>query len=131
MQSMHPVWFDSTSGWNGGSHDDAVELCASMTGTTGKAMTLCPYVVYCPNGPSQKPISINAEGRDFASEGEQWAPVFGQGDNVWVMIGMKGTNKVTQCLSYSQLHEGDDPEWGKDDSMKEIKKYVMCCSALR
>jgi len=128
MQSLHPVWFDSTTGWNGGSHDDAVQLCSSMMGTTGKAMTLCPYAVYCPNGPSKKPISINAEGRDFASEGEQWAPVFGQGDNVWVMIGMKGTNKVTQCLSYSQLHEGEDPEWGKDDSMKEIKKYVMCCS---
>ena len=86
-----------------------------------------PYAVYCPNGPSNH--AIGGHGANFEEEGEQWAPVFGRA-NHWVMIGRRGTNKSTTCLSHLQL-EGEEPSWGLDGSNVEKKQHILCCSPLQ
>ena len=125
MNMFKPVWFNADQGsWDGGSHDDAVNFCEQFTGSHGKSMELCPYHAYCPQGPSN-PV-IGGHDADFNEVGEQWAPVYGQ-TNHWVLIGKRGTNLSTTCLSHVQL-SGEEPSWGLDGSNKEMKKYVMCCS---
>ena len=125
MNIFHPAWFTAEEGgWDGGSHDDAVNFCERLTGSNGKGMELCPYHAYCPQGPAM-PV-IMGHGADFNEEGEQWAPVYGQ-SNHWVLIGKRGSNVSTTCLSHVQL-TGEEPSWGLDGSSKEIKKYVLCCS---
>jgi len=125
--TFNPMWFDlDQGGWDGGSHDEADQFCEQFAGSHGKRMELCPYAAYCPQGPSQ-PV-LGGHQADFEEEGEQWAPLFGQ--NHWVMIGKRGTNLATTCLSHLQL-TGEEPSWGLDGSNKEMKKHVMCCSPLQ
>jgi hypothetical protein len=125
MNIFHPAWFTAgQGGWDGGSHDDAVTFCEQFTGFNGKGMELCPYHAYCPQGPA-KPV-ITGHNADFNEEGEQWAPVYGQ-SNHWVLIGKRGSNISTTCLSHVQL-TGEEPSWGLDGSSREMKKYVLCCS---
>lgn len=126
--TFNPMWFDTdVGGWDGGSHDDAAQFCEQFAGSHGKRMELCPYAAYCPQGPSQP--TIGGHDANFDEEGEQWAPVFGK-SNHWVMVGRKGTNSATTCLSHVQLN-GQEPSWGLDGSNKEMKKHVMCCSPLQ
>ena len=127
VNTFHPMWYDSDQGWNGGSHDDAIHFCQQKEGFHGKSMELCPYAAYCPNGPSKPPLG--GQIAYFEKEGLQWAPIFGQ-ENHWVLIGRKGTNSATTCLSHEQL-EGVAAPWGLDGSMKEVKKHIMCCSPLQ
>ena len=128
ISTFNPQWFTADNGgWDGGSHSEAVEFCQQFAGAHGKKMELCPYAVYCPNGPSNS--VIGGHDANFDEEGEQWAPVFGQA-NHWVMIGKKGTNKSTTCLSHVQL-TGEEPSWGIDGSSKEKKLHIMCCSPLQ
>lgn len=66
---------------------------------------------------------------NLGEEGEQWAPVFGE-SNHWVLIGKRRHNSATTCLSHVQLN-GEEPQWGLDDSNNEMKKHVLCCSPLQ
>ena len=63
---------------------------------------------------------------DLNTEGEQWAPLFGE-DNHWVMIGQKYGNSATTCMDSYEL-EGEPPDWGTSNSNASKKKFIMCCS---
>mmetsp|Transcript_8066 Transcript_8066/g.18420 ORF Transcript_8066/g.18420 Transcript_8066/m.18420 type:complete len:473 (+) Transcript_8066:342-1760(+) len=119
-ENFKPMWLGSYEGWNGGSHDDAVEFCRSIRGKQ-----LCPYAAMCPYGPSHN-VMAGHQGVDFAAEGEQWAPVFGHG-NRWVQIGVFNDDTNTRCMSYEQL-KGSPPSWGFSQAKQELKQHVMCCS---
>lgn len=114
-KNLDPVWMDASHGWQGGSHDDATQFCQSFGNRE-----LCPYSGYCPHGPGQS--VMGGHDADFRSEGEQWAPVYGE-KNRWVMIGMKYQNSATTCMGSSEL-EGNDPDWENASA----KKYILCCS---
>ncbi|KAL7551330.1 hypothetical protein ACHAWF_014522 [Thalassiosira exigua] len=116
---LDPIWLDESHGWAGGSHAAAMEFC----GTLGRRK-LCPYAAYCPHGPGQ--AVLGGHTRDFNAGGEQWAPVFGEG-NRWVMIGQKYANAATSCMDNLQL-EGEEPRWGASDERPELKKHVLCCT---
>jgi hypothetical protein len=85
------------------------------------------HTAYCPYGPSNPVISGLQS--NFDVEGEQWAPVYGQ-ENHWVLITRKGNNLSTSCLTYTQLYD-EMPSWGLDDSNKELKQHIMCCSPIQ
>lgn len=111
---------DSSHGYEGGSHADAMAFCESFGNRK-----LCPYTGYCPHGPGQPVMGGHAA--DFNTEGEQWAPVYGQNKNHWVMIGMKYQNKATTCMTSEEL-EGEMPAWGMTKENAQLKKYILCCS---
>ena len=114
------MWLGTYEGWDGGSHDDAMEFCQSIRGKQ-----LCPYAAMCPYGPSHN-VMAGHEGVDFSAEGEQWAPVFGHA-NRWVQIGLYNNDENTRCMSYEQL-TGSPPNWGLSQVKQELKQHVMCCS---
>ena len=117
-------WFHVKTGWTSGSHDEAVQFCEQHE-VNGKRMELCPYHEYCPEGPSRPPVDGRGNIGELDEDSQQWAPT-SNGDNQWVMVGMHGNNKATQCLTHGQLH-GKAPLWGLDQSNQEQKHYVMCC----
>jgi len=125
---MTSTWFrvGDGGGWNAGTYDDAVHFCA-MKKINGKRMELCPYHAYCPSGPSQPPYEGNYKTVD-GDETEQWAPM-STGENSWVLVGMHGHNKASQCLTYGILN-GSEPSWGLDGTHKEKKLHVLCCASL-
>ena len=128
ISKFSPMWFTADEGgWNGGSHDDAIAFCQQFAGSRGTTMNICPYAAYCPQGPT-KPV-LGGHDANFDEEGEQWAPLYGQ-SNHWVMIGKKGTNMATTCLTHVQL-TGEKPSWGKNGSHKEMKQHLLCCSSLQ
>ena len=113
-----PLWFD----WSGGSHDDAIQFCESVRG-----MNVCPYAAMCPNGDG--PNAMVMGGRrvfEFKVHDEQYAPVFGEGNN-WVMIGEKDGDPSAKCKTYHQL-EKTSPDWGLTNDRADIKKHIMCCN---
>ncbi|KAL7529104.1 hypothetical protein ACHAXR_002796, partial [Thalassiosira sp. AJA248-18] len=87
LKLLDPIWLDESHGWNGGSHNDAMEFCESLD-----HRMLCPYSAYCPYGRGQ-PV-MGGHTQDFNSFDEQWAPVFGK-ENNWVMVGKKYDNLAT------------------------------------
>lgn len=127
-QKFKPLWISTHEGWNGGSHDDAVRLCASIPGKK-----LCPYSAMCPHGPGSA-VMGGREHLEFEVEGEQYAPVMG-GENHWVMIGSGGkdeeenasSSSSRKCMTHRQL-EGRAPEWGLNGDRVEVKQHVMCCT---
>eukprot|EP00585_Thalassiosira_rotula_P012866 CAMPEP_0196130710 /NCGR_PEP_ID=MMETSP0910-20130528/989_1 /TAXON_ID=49265 /ORGANISM="Thalassiosira rotula, Strain GSO102" /LENGTH=875 /DNA_ID=CAMNT_0041390065 /DNA_START=113 /DNA_END=2737 /DNA_ORIENTATION=- len=110
-QKFKPLWISTHEGWNGGSHDDAVRLCASIRGKK-----LCPYSAMCPHGPGSA-VMGGQKHLEFEVEGEQYAPALG-GENHWVMIGSGGegeeenalSSSSRKCMTHRQL-EGRAPEW--------------------
>ncbi len=80
----------------------------------------------CPYGPGQA-IMPGRRPVDFSEEGEQYAPVYGHHENRWVMVGQKGGDPSTTCMSHEQL-ETMPPSWGKSNERPEIKQHIMCCS---
>jgi hypothetical protein len=116
---LKPIWVGEDEGWKGGSHQDAMEFCKTIRGKQ-----LCPYSAYCPHGAGSQVMGKHK--RDFNAEGELYAPVFSN-ENHWVMIGQKGSNSATTCMSHYQL-EGSNPEWGLTSEKAELKKYIMCCT---
>lgn len=109
---------DTSHGWNGGSHDEAEQFCESF----GNRKT-CPYSVYCPHGPGH-PV-MGGHVTDFNTEGEQWAPIYGEQKH-WVMIGQKYKNRATTCMTSQELEGGVPPDWGGPEA--DVKKHIMCCS---
>lgn len=121
-QKFKPIWLGSKSGWNGGSHDDAVEFCESIRGRK-----VCPYAAICPQGDGDDAIVMGGlRTAEFNVEDEQYAPVFGKGNN-WVMIGQKEGDPSAKCKTYHQL-ERVDPDWGLTSDRADIKKHIMCCN---
>lgn len=118
-KQFKPLWFTSDEGWNGGSHDDAVNFCTAIRGKQ-----ICPYSAMCPQGPGHGVMGGRHE-LEFLVEGEQYAPVLG-GKNHWIMIG-GGSDSREKCKSHRQL-EGSDPAWGLNGDRSEVKKHVMCCT---
>lgn len=116
---LKPLWLGASEGWTGGSHQDAMDFCKTIRGKQ-----LCPYSAYCPHGAGQPVMGRHKV--DFNAEGELYAPVFGN-ENHWVMIGQKGENSATTCMSHYQL-EGSNPTWGLTTDRTELKKYVLCCT---
>jgi len=115
-----PLWLSSNEGWNGGSHDDAVEFCSSIRGKQ-----LCPYSAMCPHGPGM-PVMGGRHQLKFTTTGEQYAPVMG-GNNHWVYIGTKDNERSATCMTHRQL-EGSAPSWGLNSERSEVKQHIMCCT---
>lgn len=121
-QNFKPLWLDAKAGWYGGSHDDAVEFCESIRGRK-----VCPYAAICPKGDGEDAMVMGGMRQmEFKVEDEQYAPVFGQGNN-WVMIGQKEGYPGAKCKTYHQL-EKVHPDWGLTNDRADIKKHIMCCN---
>ncbi len=124
-QTVHnifkPLWLGSVEGWNGGSHDDAVEFCRSIRGKQ-----LCPYSIMCPNGPGHS-VMNGRKVVNFSVEGEQYAPAIILSHNVWVMVGEKDGDQSTTCVHHEEL-KMTPPSWGTSAELAEKKKHVMCCT---
>ena len=93
--TVNPVWFTFSDGWNGGSYDDAVKFCNGQPG-----LELCSYSAFCPYGDGKS--VMGGHPHDFDREGEQWAP-YSNAENGWVMIGQKYQNSATTCATFEQL----------------------------
>jgi len=119
-EKFKPLWLSSNEGWNGGSHDDAVQFCSSIRGKK-----LCPYSAMCPHGPG-KPVMGGRHQLTFTTTGEQYAPVMG-GHNHWVYIGTKDDERSATCMTHRQL-EGSSPSWGLNSDRSEVKQHIMCCT---
>ena len=119
-EKFKPLWLSSNEGWNGGSHDDAVQFCSSIRGKQ-----LCPYSAMCPHGPG-KPVMGGRHQLTFTTTGEQYAPVMG-GHNHWVYIGTKDDERSATCMTHRQL-EGSSPSWGLNSERSEVKQHIMCCT---
>jgi len=119
-RALDPVWFDFVLGWNGGTHDEALEFCDSLD------RELCPYGAYCPQGPTYPALPGHGLSNSLGEKSDQWAPII-NANNEWVMIGTIDNNKSTQCMDYSMLNGGDSPSWGLDGSMRETKLHILCC----
>lgn len=117
-KDLNPIWMDSSHGWDGGSHGDAIQFCESFGNRN-----LCPYTIYCPHGQGQPVMGGHAT--DFNTEGEQWAPVYGESSR-WVMIGQKYQNRATTCMTRES--EGGVSDWGMSEKNAELKKHILCCS---
>ena len=116
-------WFSISNGWNGGSLSDSEHFCSMPENEINHVrLKLCPFSSICPNGPTHGPASGREVVHD-STEAEQWSPT-SNGD--WVLIGLFGPNKNTQCLTHKQLM-GEKPSWGEDSTNKEKKQFVMCC----
>ena len=121
-QNFKPLWLGAKAGWYGGSHDDAVEFCESIRGRK-----VCPYAAICPKGDGEDAMVMGGLRQiEFKVEDEQYAPVFGKGNN-WVMIGQKEGYPDAKCKTYHQL-EKVDPDWGTTSDRADIKKHIMCCN---
>ena len=115
-----PLWLSSNEGWNGGSHDDAVQFCSTIRGKQ-----LCPYSAMCPHGPGHAVMGGRHQ-LTFTTTGEQYAPVMG-GHNHWVYIGTKDDERSATCMTHRQL-EGSSPSWGLNSERSEVKQHIMCCT---
>ena len=121
-QKFKPLWLSAKGGWNGGSHQDAIDFCAATRGRN-----ICPYAAICPKGDGEDAIVMGGRhSSEFKVEGEQWAPVFGNGNN-WVMIGEIDGEPSAKCKTYHQM-ERSDPDWGLSGDRADIKKHIMCCN---
>ena len=119
--TMQPTWYDSSGGWNGNSHSDAVDFCQKNGGKH-----LCPYVAYCPNGEGSQPFPGHPV--DFNTETiMQWSPWNEDTGKGWVLVSRKYQNSATTCMTYSEL-EGGIPSWDESSNLAEAKKYILCCS---
>jgi hypothetical protein len=133
-QQFKPLWFSTQDGWNGGSHADAIEFCRSV-----RNRNLCPYAVICPNGDGSDAFVMPGHSyghkSEFIVDGEQYAPVYGSGNN-WVLIGEKeqqssGTTSSTtknKCKTTLQLDGTANPYWGWSSERADMKKHIMCCN---
>jgi len=126
VNNLRPLWFDSSHGYRGTTHEEADLFCKAAIG-----MHLCPIEAYCPNGPTtdNKPLFLQRE----AFHGEQWAPFISltgtQSDlgNKYVMIGTLDGDPSSTCMPYDSLHTNPLPPWYADGSKTEVKQHVMCC----
>jgi len=109
------AWFSASDGWNSGSKDDALRFCE------GKLMGLCNYSDVCPDGPSRSSTGSDWIGQN-GEENEQWAPVGDLDD--YVLVGMMGKNKATQCLTHEQMTQ--TPFSG--DMTKDKMQHIKCCA---
>jgi hypothetical protein len=128
-----PAWgtVDGTNGWQGwvlccpnGANDPPFTLPAIFTGDWIKptqpgaymswgsaidfciaqgAEDVCPFAVYCPDGGGVAPFGGRRTGR---TGNDQWAPISGQGPNVWVQTGIWGGDPGNTCLGHHQIAGG-------------------------
>lgn len=76
--------------------------------------TLASIAEICPDGSHQSPT----HGHKY---GEQWAPCADY-SNCWVHVGSHD-----RCKTYEELHGGELPNWGQDDTIeKPFAKHTMC-----
>lgn len=111
--SLHPLWFDRSSGWNGTAYLQAYQFCSSI-GVNKRVP--CPYTAYCPLGSAYIPL-----GGIKDEPNGSWAPVYNS-PNAWVQVGSEGT-----CELYESRY-GKPPMWGlTGEGDEEITRHVMCC----
>ena len=56
------------------------------------------------------------------TDGDQWAPFSGGGDNEWVQVG--SVSMHAQCKQHTPEH--GKPSWGTSTDAHGLKKYVLC-----
>ena len=113
--NVEPKWFDRSSGWEGTTHQAALQFCAS------NERVLCPYAAYCPLGP-KSPIPYGG----FKTErfGTLAPAIATGGKNMWIRVGKdeKGDGEV---CTFVEL----EASWGQDKSNEEVTRHIMCCKS--
>ena len=99
-----PTWYNS---YSPSSFGGAAEFCKKMN-----RARLATYSEYC------------AAGSVFGgkkSDGDQWAPYSGDGDNQWVQVGTSGH---AECKKHTPQH--GKPAWGTSTDKHHFENYVLC-----
>ena len=104
---LPPTWYNSYSPSN---FNGAAAFCES------KGRRLATYSEYC------------AAGSVFGgkkSDGDQWAPYSGDGDNQWVQVGTSGH---AECKKHTPQH--GKPAWGTSTDKHYFENYVLCANTV-
>ena len=114
--NAEPAWFDgSDPAWTGTTWGAGVDFCNAQN------MELCPYEIYCPDGPANPPLG-------GTKPGDMWSPM-SDGTNRWVQVGVWAGNAGNTCLGHHEIAGGvhGDPAWGMDGSRHGFMTYILCC----
>ena len=113
--NVDPKWYDRSSGWEGTTHQAALQFCASVE------KVLCPYAAYCPLGPNSPIPYGGLKNERFGS----LAPAVATGgNNMWIRVGKDEKGDGDVC-TYVEL----EASWGQDKSNEEETRHIMCCKA--
>ncbi|CAB9509704.1 Cupin superfamily protein [Seminavis robusta] len=94
------------------SYDQAQDFCESQGGSLASVADICPL-----DGSAQPYFGIQS--------GDHWAPASDY-HNAWVQVGVHSS--ASTCASHRDSHNGVDPDWGLDGTMKQSyeSNYIVC-----
>eukprot|EP00956_Cyclotella_meneghiniana_P045827 scaffold386429_cov93-Cyclotella_meneghiniana.AAC.4 len=105
-------WYSRSDGWEGTAYQAAVDFCAFHN-----EKTICPFQIYCPEGPGGKPYAATAEQALLEYDSLFWSPVMnGLGEEAWAGIG--NANLCVPPLKYPAV----SPEM-----LYNATSFIMCC----
>lgn len=110
LQFFEPLWFDRSYGWSGINISEAQNFCESKAGKR----SICPYVAYCPEGPSSK-----ITGGHSSEMKIEWAPMEEWNGFNWVGIGTDNSCLKVKDVSEFGIEEGV--------SVGDVAGNIMCC----
>lgn len=106
---FHPVWYGPESQWRGSTYEEGLSFCKN------EGLNICPYSVYCPDGPGEAPL-LGIRGVDDV---ELWSPMAVEPPSSgykssWVSVG-----PIDPCM-----HAND----GSFQDNSSVMSYIMCCN---
>jgi hypothetical protein len=108
-------WYSRSDDWQGTTYAEAVQFCSSQNDKS-----ICPYQLYCPNGPGGTPYGSPYEGALqslLESDSLFWSPVLNNaGEEAWAGVG-----KTNQCVPPL-----DRPR-ASPDMLFDATSFIMCC----
>lgn len=112
-ETLHPLWFDRSNGYEGETFSDAQGMCKSMN------LDLCPLDVVCPQGEAQEPY-----GGTVDVPGGAWTPILSPNKD-WVSL-----SSDQPCQTYADSHSGESPTWAVSGGNFESTGNVICCDPI-
>ena len=110
FETLHPLWFDRSNGYEGETYFDAQGMCKSMD------LDLCPLYVVCPQGEAHEPY-----GGTVDVPGGAWTPILSPNKD-WVSL-----SSDQPCKRYEDVHSGESPPWAVSGGNFESTGNVICC----
>jgi hypothetical protein len=105
-------WYSRSDGWEGTTYTSANEFCSSQGGKT-----ICPFQLYCPDGPGGVPFAASAQQALLEYDSLFWSPVMnGLGEEAWAGIGM--ANQCVPPLPTPRV---------SPDMLYQATSFIMCC----
>lgn len=105
-------WYSRSDGWEGTAYQAAGDFCAFQNDKT-----ICPFQIYCPEGPGGLPYAATAEQALLEYDSLFWSPVMnGLGEEAWAGIG--NGNRCVPPLRYPAV----SPEM-----LYNATSFIMCC----